>query len=165
MHADERPDAPALTCGPVTLTWRDLHRRTNRLARAYEAQGVGQDDLVTIALPNSTAFIEAALAVWKLGATPQPVSARLPGRELHEIVELANSRLVVGVPSQLARAAMTHPDAEDESPGMSLTEGPGGVHHRHGIPHPDVGDPDGDDDALRGAEQDRGEREDVLAGR
>lgn len=95
-HADDRPDAPALTCGPVTRTWAEVDRLTNRLARAYRDLGVRQNDLVTIALPNSTAFIEAALAVWKLGATPQPVSARLPGRELHEIVELANSRLVVG---------------------------------------------------------------------
>ena len=98
FHATERPHEPALTCGEVTLSWLELDRRTNRLARALQAMGVVQDDLVTIALPNSTAFFESALAVWKLGATPQPVSAKLPGRELEEIVELANSRLVVGVP-------------------------------------------------------------------
>lgn len=96
LHASERPDAPALTCGAVTRTWSELDRITNRLARAYQALGVQADDLVTIALPNSTEFIEASLAVWKLGATPQPVSARLPGREFRDIVELANSRLVVG---------------------------------------------------------------------
>ena len=95
-HARDRPAAPALTCGPITRTWGELDRLTNRLARAYQDLGVVQDDLVTIALPNSTAFVEAALAVWKLGSTPQPVSARLPGREFAEIVELANSRLVVG---------------------------------------------------------------------
>jgi bile acid-coenzyme A ligase len=95
-HATERPHDPALTCGDTTLSWNELDRRTNRLARAFADLGVEPDDLVTIALPNSTAFIESALAVWKLGATPQPVSARLPGRELEEIVELANSKLVVG---------------------------------------------------------------------
>ena len=97
LHAAERPHEPALTCGDRTLSWRELDRRTNRLARAYAALGVRPDDLVTIALPNSTAFFEAAIAAWKLGATPQPVSAKLPGRELEEIVELAGSRLVVGV--------------------------------------------------------------------
>jgi bile acid-coenzyme A ligase len=97
MHAAERPHDPALTCGDTTLSWEEFDRRTNRLARAFAAMGVTADDLVTIALPNSTAFFESAFAVWKLGATPQPVSAKLPGRELEEIVELADSRLVVGV--------------------------------------------------------------------
>lgn len=96
-HAAEKPEAPALTCGDDTLSWDALHRATNRLARAYAGLGVRRGDLVTIALPNSTGFMMAALAAWKLGATPQPVSARLPGRELHEIVDLADSRLVVGV--------------------------------------------------------------------
>jgi len=97
MHATERPHEPALTCGDVTLSWRQFDRRTNRLARAFARMGVEAGDLVTIALPNSTAFFESAFAAWKLGATPQPVSAKLPGRELEEIVELADSKLVIGV--------------------------------------------------------------------
>jgi bile acid-coenzyme A ligase len=96
-HAAERPHDPALTCGERSLTWDELDRSTNRLARAYAELGVRPDDLVTIALPNSTDFFAAAIAAWKLGATPQPVSAKLPGRELDEIVELADSHLVVGV--------------------------------------------------------------------
>ncbi|HEY5664415.1 MAG TPA: AMP-binding protein [Ilumatobacter sp.] len=97
MHATERPHEPALTCGDVTLSWLEFDRRTNRLARAFAGLGVEPGDLVTIALANSTAFFEAAFAAWKLGATPQPVSAKLPGRELEEIVELADSKIVVGV--------------------------------------------------------------------
>ena len=97
LHAAERPHEAALTCGDVTLTWLEFERRTNRLARAFADMGVVPGDLCTIALPNSTAFFESAFALWKLGATPQPVSAKLPGRELEEIVELADSRLVIGV--------------------------------------------------------------------
>jgi bile acid-coenzyme A ligase len=37
------------------------------------------------------------VASWKLGATPQPVSSRLPKRELDAIVELANPKVIVGV--------------------------------------------------------------------
>jgi bile acid-coenzyme A ligase len=89
LHATERPHDPALTCGDTTLSWLEFDRRTNRLARAFAELGVVAGDLGTIALPNSTAFFESAFALWKLGATPQPVSAKLPGRELEEIVELA----------------------------------------------------------------------------
>jgi bile acid-coenzyme A ligase len=90
------PDRPAVTCADHTITRLELDRRTNRLARAYEALGVGQGDLVTIALPNSVEFYEAAVAAWKLGAVPQPVSYRLPDRERQAIVELADAALVVG---------------------------------------------------------------------
>ena len=95
--ASARPDAPAVTCAGATLSWAELDRSSNRLARAYEALGVGHADMVTLALPNSVDFVVAAVAVWKLGATPQPVSHRLPARERNAIVELADSALVVGV--------------------------------------------------------------------
>ncbi|HEY1281010.1 MAG TPA: AMP-binding protein, partial [Acidimicrobiales bacterium] len=57
--AEADPDRPAVTCDDRTVTRAELDRRTNRLARAYEALGVHQGDLVTIALPNSVEFYEA----------------------------------------------------------------------------------------------------------
>ena len=97
LLAERDPARPAITCEGRRVTREELERRTNRLARAYETLGVKQDDLVTIALPNSIEFYEAAIAAWKLGATPQPISARLPKRERDAIVELADPALVVGV--------------------------------------------------------------------
>ncbi len=93
--AELKPSAPAITCEDITLTWAELHRRTNRIARGMAAAGVRQGDFVTIALPNSVAFIEACYAAWKLGAIPQPVSSRLPLAELNAIVELAETPIVV----------------------------------------------------------------------
>jgi bile acid-coenzyme A ligase len=103
QRAQEDPNRPAVTSyGPngviCSRTREELEQRTNRLARAYRELGVGFGDLVTIALPNTIGFIEAALATWKLGATPQPVSHRLPPPERREIIELADPALVVGGP-------------------------------------------------------------------
>ncbi|MDP9182450.1 MAG: AMP-binding protein [Actinomycetota bacterium] len=95
--AASEPDRPAITCAEVSVTRGELERRTNRLARSYLAAGVVPDSLVTIGLPNSVEFLEAAIAVWKCGATPQPVSARLPAREREAIIGLAHPSLVVGV--------------------------------------------------------------------
>ena len=95
-NADRQPDRVAITCADESVTWRELEARTNRLARAYEQLGVTKDSFVTIGLPNSIGFFEAAIATWKLGATPQPISYRLPDRERQAIVELADSSLVVG---------------------------------------------------------------------
>ena len=97
-HAVADPDRPALTDEQETLTRGDLEALANRTARALAAKGVDQDDLVTIALANEAAFVATAIACWKLGAVPQPVSARLPKRELDAIIELAAPRVVVDAP-------------------------------------------------------------------
>ena len=83
--AEEDPDRPAVTGWEPdgttrTVTRSELDLRTNRIAREWSELGVGEGDFVSIALPNSVAFVEAAVAAWKLGAIPQPLSARLPDR-------------------------------------------------------------------------------------
>jgi bile acid-coenzyme A ligase len=96
LLAARSPDEPAVTCDGRTLTRRELDASTNRLARAYAELGVGQDDYVTIVLPNSIEWIQAALAAWKLGAVPQPLSARLPDAELEGLLDLKPRALLVG---------------------------------------------------------------------
>jgi bile acid-coenzyme A ligase len=94
--AEQAPDFPAVTCAGATLTRSELDRRGNRLARDLARRGVGHGDFVTVALPNSLDWFVAYVAIWKLGAIPQPVSAKLPQRELAEIVALAGSRVTLG---------------------------------------------------------------------
>lgn len=95
QQAARHGDRPAVTCGADSLTYEELHRLSNRLARALATKGVKYGDLVTIGLPNGVGFAAAAYAAWKLGATPQPVSFRLPKSELAAIVELARSPVVI----------------------------------------------------------------------
>ena len=94
--ADEDPNRPSVTCDGSTASRLDLEHRANRLARAYAELGVKAGDFVTIGLPNSIEFYEATVATWKLGAVPQPVSAKLPARERQAIVDLADPTIVVG---------------------------------------------------------------------
>ena len=96
LLAEQSPDEPAVTCEGRTLTRRELDTSTNRLARAYAELGVRQGDYVTIVLPNSIEWVQAVLAVWKLGAIPQPLSARLPDAELEGLLELKPRALLVG---------------------------------------------------------------------
>jgi bile acid-coenzyme A ligase len=90
------PDEPAVTCDGLTITRAELDRSTNRLARAYAERGVGVGDYVTMVLPNSIEWIQAAVACWKLGAVPQPLSARLPDAELHGLLDLRPPALLAG---------------------------------------------------------------------
>jgi bile acid-coenzyme A ligase len=94
--AERDPEAVALVHGEAGATRGELERRSNRRARAYASLGVGEGDRVTLALPNGIEFFEACLATWKLGATPNPISSRLPELERRALVELAEPALVVG---------------------------------------------------------------------
>ena len=107
--AEQDPDRPAITCGEQSLTRAELESAANRLARDLASGGVKVGDMVTVALPNSTGWYVAAAACWKIGAIPQPVSADLPERELHAILELANPSTVIGAAPELARGRRTLP--------------------------------------------------------
>ena len=115
------PDRPAITCGPDSITRAELESRSNRLARAYRQFGVEQDSLVTIALPNGVEFLVAALAVWKCGATPQPISARLPDVERNAIIELAQPRLIIGITPDSASGTAAVPAGYSPDPGLDDT--------------------------------------------
>lgn len=96
LAADD-PHRVLLSCGDVHRTAGQLESASNRLAHHFATLGVSDGDFVTIALPNGVQFVESVFAIWKLGATPQPVSPRLPGTELDAIIGLANPSLVLGV--------------------------------------------------------------------
>lgn len=91
------PGAVALYAPDGPVTRAELAAASNRAAREFAALGAGQDDLVTIGLANGAAFYAAVLGVWKLGAVPQPVSAKLPAAELAALVDIADPPLVVGL--------------------------------------------------------------------
>ncbi len=117
--AQADPDRPAITCEAAATSRAELETRTNRLARAYARLGVTRDSLVTIGLPNGIAFFEATIAAWKLGATPQPISSRLPAAERTAIIELANPSLVVGVDPAEAPGRTTVPASFYPDPSLA----------------------------------------------
>lgn len=104
------PHALAVVHETRSLTRRDLERQSNKLARAYADRGVSAGDFVTICLPNGIDLMVACMAVWKLGAVPNPIAARLPPAERRRIVECAKPRLVVGIePDELPERASIPP--------------------------------------------------------
>ena len=79
-------DAEAVIVGDDRLSWCALDRRASQWAAALQAEGVGRDDLVAFDLPNSAEFFALAFGVYRLGATPAPLSPKLTDREFSEIV-------------------------------------------------------------------------------
>lgn len=94
-YSQLKPDEPALSYLDDSLSWLELEQQSNRAGRALIALGVKLDDMVTIALPNGLDFIAACFACWKAGATPQPVSSRLPRPEIEAIIDLAKPAVII----------------------------------------------------------------------
>jgi bile acid-coenzyme A ligase len=94
-YAATRPGEPAVTCGDETLTWAALVSGAARMARHFEDAGAGAGDAVVLLLPNGCAVVQAALGAWWIGATPTPVSPKLPAPERDGLLELAAPAVVV----------------------------------------------------------------------
>jgi bile acid-coenzyme A ligase len=109
-QAARAPDRIAVTTPEGTLNRLELERRSNQRARQLAKTGVGIDDVVMLAIPNSAAYYEIAFGVWKLGATPMHVSHKLTSRELAEIVTLAQPKLVLDAGSPLQAQSIAHFD-------------------------------------------------------
>jgi bile acid-coenzyme A ligase len=98
-----------VTCGSITLSRGELDRRSDVLAVDLRRLGVGAGVMVTVALPNGVDWFIAVVAVWKLGGIPQPVSSRLPHREIEAVVTLADPVVVLGVDPEVLPDRMCLP--------------------------------------------------------
>jgi bile acid-coenzyme A ligase len=94
--AAKAPDAVAIRYPNGVLTWADLDAESTRWARFLRTEGVQQDDLVMVGLPNTTTFHSVSLGLWKLGATPTIVSPKLPPQEFQALARLVRPALIVG---------------------------------------------------------------------
>ncbi|EME15330.1 long-chain-fatty-acid--CoA ligase [Rhodococcus triatomae] len=94
-HARAMPEKPALRFRGVTTTWRELDDRSRRLSTVLENGGVGAGDRVIILLTNRPEFLEAMVAINRLGAIAVPVNFRLAASEVAFLVENSGSCAVV----------------------------------------------------------------------
>jgi amino acid adenylation domain-containing protein/non-ribosomal peptide synthase protein (TIGR01720 family) len=69
------PERLAVVAGEQRLTYAQLSRRANRLARLLLERGAGPDKLVGIALGRTVDLVVALLAAWRAGAAYLPVPA------------------------------------------------------------------------------------------
>ncbi|WP_040695761.1 non-ribosomal peptide synthetase, partial [Nocardia vinacea] len=84
------PDNTAAKFGIESLTYAELDRRANVLARRLIADGAGPESLVAVILPRSLDLVVALLAVVKTGAGYVPVDPTYPADRIAYV--LADSR-------------------------------------------------------------------------
>nr|WP_047166177.1 AMP-binding protein [Sphingomonas sp. Y57] len=132
-QAAATPDRPAFTLGETSLSFAAFDRRANRRARHLIDRGIAAGDRVILAMANRPDYLECAFALWKIGATPCPVSERLAPAEFAEIVTLAEPRAVIGASGLAVDAPRLYaiddplPDDIDDSPLPPAVATPGKI--------------------------------------
>jgi non-ribosomal peptide synthetase-like protein len=94
-QADSRPDAPALLCEDARMTYGELERRANQLARYLRARGVARGDKVGLWLPRSMEIHVALLGILKAGAAYVPLDAEFPPDRVAFVLADCQARAVV----------------------------------------------------------------------
>lgn len=94
-YAEECGDSVVARADDDTLTWKELHERSNAVARGLMERGAEPGRIVTLLLPNSTDLIVATFGCYKAGATPQVLSPKMTPTELKAIIELGEPAVVV----------------------------------------------------------------------
>ena len=80
------PEAPALTFGAHTLTYRELDKAADALSGQLVSQGVGPGDRVVLLSDRSAQAVIGILAVLKAGAAYLPIDPAVPASRLEFIV-------------------------------------------------------------------------------
>jgi acyl-CoA synthetase (AMP-forming)/AMP-acid ligase II len=89
------PDREALRAGDRAVTFGELERRVNRLARLLGRLGVRRGDRVATNLPNSIAHVVAEMAVLRAGAAWVGINRRLAPPEVAFMLEHSGARALV----------------------------------------------------------------------
>ena len=94
-HAASQPERPALRDGAQRLSYRELDERSNRLAHALRARGMGRGERVGLCLDRGFDMFVALLAVLKSGAAYVPLDPAFPQARLDYYAEDAKLGLLL----------------------------------------------------------------------
>jgi amino acid adenylation domain-containing protein len=89
------PDAPAVLAGPDSLTYGELDKAANRVARVLRSRGAGPEKVVALLLPRSADLVVAQLAVVKTGAAFLPIDPGYPEERIRYMLDDANPVLTL----------------------------------------------------------------------
>jgi len=94
-QVERAPDAVAVMHGHTAITYLELNRRANALARHLQALGVGPGVRVGILMKKSLEIVEALLAVLKAGGTYVPMHTSFPAARVQFILGDANIQVLL----------------------------------------------------------------------
>ena len=94
-QAERTPQAIAVCFGDQRLTYEELNRRANQLARYLKQRGVGPEVLVAILMQRSVEMVVALLGILKAGGAYVPLDAGYPAARLRYMLQDSGSGLIL----------------------------------------------------------------------
>ncbi len=96
-QATLHPDRVALVSPGGEITYGELNRRANRLARCLQQQyGVGRDEVVGVRLVNAEDLVVGLLAVWKAGGVYLPIAPDYPADRAAHMLTDSGAKVLLG---------------------------------------------------------------------
>jgi fatty-acyl-CoA synthase len=95
VSAIHYPDETAIIDERGSLTFEQIHRRSNALARALQRMGVGEGDGVGIMCRNHRGFVDATMASAKLGASALYLNTMFAGPQLAEVMRREGPKVLI----------------------------------------------------------------------
>lgn len=103
------PGTPAVTAEEETLTYGELDRRANRLARFLRSLGMGTEERVAVALERSPEAVVALLGIWKAGGAWIPLDLSRPAARLGLLLEESGATFLIAREETAAALAAAAP--------------------------------------------------------
>ena len=103
--AARQPQAPAVASDGCLLTYQELDRLSNQVARALLRLGVAPGDRVGILAPKSAAAVLGIYGALKAGACYVPLDPKAPAGRLSHIVRDSDAAVIVADDERTSQAA------------------------------------------------------------
>ncbi len=94
-HAKYNGDKSAIIHGQKQLTYRNLNRSANQLARYLQSQGIGNETPVAIGINSSFMRYIGLLAILKCGATLVPLDTKYPRTRIAAMLRVSHTKYIL----------------------------------------------------------------------
>ncbi len=128
-QVEKTPDAESVTFEGTTLSYRELNRRANLLARDLQQLGVGPDVMVGVCMERSVEMVVALLGILKAGGAYVPLDPAYPQERLAYMI--ADSQ----VPVLLTQSSIVEHLPQIDAQVLSLDAG-WGAENSEVVPNP-----------------------------
>ncbi|MCP4157103.1 MAG: amino acid adenylation domain-containing protein [bacterium] len=119
----QRPHAQAVTYGTKQLTYSEINKRANRLARHLNKKGIAPGAIVAIMMNPALEMITATLAVLKAGGAYLPIDPDYPEERVKFMLADSSTAILLTRTTDLkTETPLTHPidriDLDKENPAI-----------------------------------------------